>query len=752
MSPGKVLLLLSVLWSADGHPDGKFSSCFPFCGQDEEVPSCFPFCDSSPGHPAPPTPAPAPAPRPVPASLDFQKSVKTRSGRHLLLVSLLENLDKPVSTARFEGRIGFNLPSVLQGQAWVPPTRSKSGAAPSCCQLEDVPDSTRSGKPLVIEDLLTECKQAGAVYKERGRRLNLFSDQVKERVNNLAEIMLRRRKFKDLLSVATSVRDYVSQELFREALVQVFIKREDVGFLMPMSQEFLPTNFAAGARQQVAAQAAQGGAAVIDVNRDSPPYATYPSSEPESRLWYLREDPQACSHHNYWHALFGDKTVTLDRRGEFFFYMHRQMLVRYTVERMTNGLAPMVPLDPILWDEPIPLGYDPKLQAEAGMNFQARPDNMVMKDLTIPDSTISLRTLNSWYDAIVAAIRNGKVVAKNGTSIPLRYARGRDEGIPILGDIVESLNPIGDESLYGRGLHNQGHNFIARITDPSGIFGDDVGVMFNPATASRDPVFYRWHQVVDNIFFDEYKTSLGPYAEDELTLPGVRIVESKVTSNGKKNQLFTMIDKFTAELHGSVIAGDTSFTARWNQLNHQPFQYEITVDSEHRVQAKMRIFLIPKDTPNPKRPLVIEMDRFLVTLTKGRNTITRRDVESTAAGNRQRTLLELEKDLSSSTVATPELEQYDGCGWPQNLLLPKGTRHGKQFSLVVMLTKLLPGDAALTADQDLVSASAFVHCGLPGGNRVPDSRPMGFPYDRPVTWQVAGRANMKQTEVKIFHQ
>jgi len=69
-----------------------------------------------------------------------------------------------------------------------------------------------------------------------------------------------------------------------------------------------------------------------------------------------------------------------------------------------------------------------------------------------------------------------------------------------------------------------------------------------------------------------------------------------------------------------------------------------------------------------------------------------------------------------------------------------------------MLTKLLPGDAALTADQDLVSASAFVHCGLPGGNRVPDSRPMGFPYDRPVTWQVAGRANLKQTEVKIFHQ
>eukprot|EP00091_Calanus_sinicus_P013468 TRINITY_DN29915_c0_g1_i1.p1 TRINITY_DN29915_c0_g1~~TRINITY_DN29915_c0_g1_i1.p1 ORF type:complete len:241 (-),score=79.26 TRINITY_DN29915_c0_g1_i1:4-681(-) len=221
MATGKVLLLLLSFWTADGLPDGQFQSCFPFCGQEAEVPSCFPFCgdSSNPGPPATSSSSSSRPSKPVPSSLDFQKSINTRSGRTLLLVSLLENLDKPVSTARFEGRISFNLPSVLQGEAWVPPTRSKSGAAPSCCQLEDVPDSTRSGKPLEIEDLITEAKQAGAVYEKRGKRLNLFDNQVKGTVNNLAEIMLRRREFKDLLSVATSIRDYVSQELFREALV-----------------------------------------------------------------------------------------------------------------------------------------------------------------------------------------------------------------------------------------------------------------------------------------------------------------------------------------------------------------------------------------------------------------------------------------------------------------------------------------------------------------------------------------------------
>ena len=97
------------------------------------------------------------------------------------------------------------------------------------------------------------------------------------------------------------------------------------------------------------------------------------------------------------------------------------------------------------------------------------------------------------------------------------------------------------------------------------------------------------------------------------------------------------------------------------------------------------------------------------------------------------------------------LSHFEVCGWPAHLLVPRGTSGGSSFSLFVMLSKLLPGDAALSADPQAVANSAFVHCGL-AGKRVPDSRPMGFPFDRPVVWRVEGRSNMALTEVQIIHQ
>ena len=74
-------------------------------------------------------------------------------------------------------------------------------------------------------------------------------------------------------------------------------------------------------------------------------------------------------------------TLTISR-GEFFFYMHRQMLIRYNVERLTQGLEQIKPLTPDTWDKPLPLGYFPKLTAETGTPYQGRPDNMILANLT----------------------------------------------------------------------------------------------------------------------------------------------------------------------------------------------------------------------------------------------------------------------------------------------------------------------------------------------------------------------------------
>eukprot|EP00092_Neocalanus_flemingeri_P010483 GFUD01011294.1.p1 GENE.GFUD01011294.1~~GFUD01011294.1.p1 ORF type:complete len:730 (-),score=165.48 GFUD01011294.1:151-2340(-) len=688
-------------------------------------------------------------------NLDFRETLESRAGRHLLLVTLLENLNQPVSLPRFKGQIAYQLPSTLKDESTSQPLIPNRGpvapATKTCCQLEDVPETPtlgnrQPGGKLQLQDLLGECSSAGVLSIQRGMHFRLFNNTEKQLATNLAEILLSKDSFSHLLSVTAAVRDYVNQELFREALVNIILRRDDVGMVMPMSPEFLPANVVSNTKEIIQSQTPQQENPVVDVNWNEPPYQTYDQSEPEFNLWYFREDPEANSHHLYWHSLFNN--ASLDRRGEFFFYMHRQMLIRYKVERLTQGLTEIKPLTPDTWDKPLPLGYFPKLGAESGTPYQGRPDNLALANLT--DISLPLSLLKDWYSEIESAIKNRRVITAEGSTINLRANQGRDEGISVLGDIVEALNSVNGQ-LYGS-LHNLGHVFIARVTDPRGRHLTNTGVMNSPATSMRDPIFYRWHQFIDDIFTD-YKASLPAYTEEELSFPGVKIVQSQVTTDGKRNELHTLTDQGEVLLPGIDFGSNTTVRFRYNRLNHQPFQYNILVNSKSYavVKAKVRIFLIPKETPNHKAPLAVEMDRFLVNLKKGNNIIKRTSSQSTVTGKRQRSLLELQEALFSGNITESELSQFEGCGWPAHLLVPRGTASGPAFSLVVMLSKLLPGDAALSADQEKVAKSAFVHCGLPGSD-VPDSRPMGFPFDRPVGWRLQGRSNMAVTDVRILHQ
>jgi len=681
----------------------------------------------------------------------LQEAIQTRAGRHLLLVTLLEDLSKPVSVPRFKGRIAYQLPpSLLDPNILQPliPNRAPNEPTPSCCVLDDVPASTssspialrRANGNLLLQDLLKECDSKGILDIEKGFHLRLFNNTEKALAVALAEVLLARESFAHLLSVAAAIRDSVNEELFKEALLMVIIRREDVGNILPMSTEFLPDSIDG---TQIMNDSASGAASsLIEINWNEPPYQTYDRSEPEYNLWYFREDPEVNSHHFYWHILFSNPAV--DRRGEFFYYMHQQMLARYNLERHTFGLSQITSLTPDTWDKPIPLGYFPKLAAEIGTPYQGRPDNLILNNLT----GLPLSLLGQWYQEIDNAVEAKKVTTASGSTLNLDATNGRDAGISILGDIVESLNSVND-ALYGS-LHNLGHVFIARITDPLGRHLANTGVMNSPATSMRDPVFYRWHQFINDIFV-KYKSSLPPYTEKDLSFPGVKIIESSVITAGQTNQLHTMIDQGEVLTNGLDFTSDTTLRVRYNKLNHHPFHYRIKISSKLSTRAKLRIFLLPQQSPNPRSPLAIEMDRFIVELKKGSNKIERHSEESTVAGKTQRSLLELQEALSSGNITDAEMSQFEGCGWPSNLLVPRGSSNGSPFTLLVMVSKLLPEDAAQSADLQRVSKSAYVQCGLPD-SQVPDSRPMGFPFDRPCNWNFMGRSNMAFTDIRIFHE
>ena len=99
----------------------------------------------------------------------------------------------------------------------------------------------------------------------------------------------------------------------------------------------------------------------------------------------------------------------------------------------------------------------------------------------------------------------------------------------------------------------------------------------------------------------------------------------------------------------------------------------------------------------------------------------------------------------------------------QELLLPRGSSHGAVYYIFAIFSPLLKNDKAHTADLPTLSKRSWAWCGLrkdAGG--MPDSRPMGFPFDRPPPagkWQALAtrldgnrRGNVAVTTVRIFHK
>lgn len=87
-------------------------------------------------------------------------------------------------------------------------------------------------------------------------------------------------------------------------------------------------------------------------------------------------------------------------------------------------------------------------------------------------------------------------------------------GIDCLGNVIQSSLLSPNRKFYGD-LSNLGHLAIAYCHDPENKYLETYGVMGEPSTALRDPLFYRWHAYLNRLF-RMHKRNLNPYAEKEV--------------------------------------------------------------------------------------------------------------------------------------------------------------------------------------------------------------------------------------------
>ncbi|XP_018368113.1 PREDICTED: phenoloxidase 2 [Trachymyrmex cornetzi] len=438
--------------------------------------------------------------------------------------------------------------------------------------------------------------------------------------------------------------------------------------------------------------------------------------------------------------------------------MHHQIQARYNAERLSNRLGRVKRFHN--WREPIPEGYFPKLDSlVASRTWPARPAGAILKDINRPVDQLNfdLQDLERWRDRIYEAIHTGAYISPRGERVPLTEFGGVD----VLGNIMEASILSPNQNVYGD-LHNLGHVAISYCHDPDHRYLETFSIMGEPATAMRDPIFYRFHAFTDDVFL-EHKNTLPEYSLQQLDFPGVVITDIAVqTPNQPANQISTFWTKSDVDLsRGLDFTPRGAVLARFTHLNHTDFTYRIVANNRNNAPRRgtVRIFIAPKQDERglpfvfrDQKELMIEMDKFTVLLRPGSNTIERKSTESSVTIPFERTFRNLDE---SRPISGDNLEQFNfcGCGWPQHMLVPKGKEEGFPMDLFIMISDYT-GDA-VEQDEPTGCKDAASFCGL-RDRKYPDARPMGFPFDRRARAGVETLAqfltgNMAVAQISIRH-
>nr|CCC55880.1 putative polyxenus lagurus prophenoloxidase [Polyxenus lagurus] len=595
----------------------------------------------------------------------------------------------------------------------------------------------------------------------RRQPCELFDPQVMNEATTLAQIFTEQQNFDEFLRVATAVRDVVNEELFVFALLSAILKRPDTTDLpLPPIQEiipywYFPSEVFTRALRRV--RDAQNDQEEIVLDH---PFAGN-ELDPERRLAYFREDVDVNSHHWHWHLVYPFTWVpqqgeVKDRKGELFYYMHQQIMTRYDAERLSNYMARVQPLSDLR--APIREGYASQLTSiVSGRHYSGRPAHMVLSD-TID---VSLQRIEQAKSRIQEAIHRGYAIDRQAKQVPLRDPKGIDT----LGDMVEATVLSVHREYYGD-WHNHGHRIISRIHDPDTRYGGDRGVMAFTGTAMRDPIFYRWHKEIDDVF-NEYKLTQTPYTNEELIWNQVKVTGVSVAGeiSTSPNLLRTFWQEKRVPLSRGVDFGRPNpVYVLTRHLQHEPFLYNIAVhnSTDKEVTATVRLFMAPKFsefrrefTYTEIRRLFFELDKFQAKIAPGWQTVTRLSDESNVTIPDYTNFTWFETNPELGTRPGGFRETFCGCGWPNHMLLPKGKPEGMKFILFAMLTDWNQDKVNGATKQKCCDPTSY--CGAKN-QLYPDKKSMGFPFDRPASAATRSlgdflrdKSNMLTTDVVLVH-
>ncbi|CAG8714167.1 7023_t:CDS:2, partial [Racocetra fulgida] len=340
-----------------------------------------------------------------------------------------------------------------------------------------------------------------------------------------------------------------------------------------------------------------------------------------------------------------------------------------------------------------------------------------------PEQHIKVSELAKLRDLIKKTIEQGYFDDTNKTPVTAE----------LLGRAIESglQSSMTGFDQYGP-FHNNGHMLLAFINFQN-TKELDRGVMGDVRVACRDPVFWKWHRHVDDLF-RMYQEKLGPNHFNDC--PPVQISSDGI--------ILCFKDKIPG-IKGLKDPQQDIEATKWGEqtFGGHNFHKEHDRQSTNELETKMKQrkhawieddqstqiieYLFPRECFNEW----IEIDKFKQELPPKCGTVVARDCDRSSVVRQppQKTIDELDDTAIAANTEDQESdeEQYCDCGWPFHLLLPRGSRNGMKFKLFVFIS-----DWEKDKVHHVTRCGSLSFCGAERPkDKYPDVRPMGYPFDRP---------------------
>lgn len=572
-------------------------------------------------------------------------------------------------------------------------------------------------------------------------------------------------------------RFHVNHGLFVQALTGAVVHRRDLqGLQLPIVYELQPHFFFNAEVIQHAQQLKQQGfhgLKKVEGVYNVIVQANYTGADvhvtDDQRLSYFTEDIGLNAFYYYLHVDYpfwlGGKDVHLhkDRRGEFYMFVHQQLLARYYLERLSNDLGH---IPEFTWWTPIESGYYPHLQTPQGHPFSPRENGHVVYQ---DNNRFTIDGIFIQESRLWNAIEWGYALLPNGQLANITAP----EAVDVVGNLVQgnpdSVNPR--YYSYFDNVHSTfGPSFGRDHARQGSVF---PSVLQHEQTQLRDPGYWQWLKRV-SLLWAGFNNRQPPYTVDEIGFNGVHIDSLEV------EKLTTYFDLFDADITNAVDVEapteglnwselhnfgrvshhnghDFVIKARQRRLTHVPFKVSVRVTSTVAAPSVVRIFLGPKYDDghhviglNENRQNFVQLDVFKYDLQVGNNNIERDSSEFIANAHDRTTSFELYKWVMGATKGeqTFTLDNSEShSGFPNRLVLPKGKKGGQLYTLFVHIAPYKkPADVYGTGFDNVVSS------GIGSGARWIDGYPFGYPLNRPIDVVNWNTENMFYYDVNIFHK